>query len=122
LEKGCLDVYQPDVTFSGGFFQCRQLAAMVQAHGKLLSPHTWTNGIGMAANLQFAASLGQCPYFEFPYDPPNWTVESRDFLLTEPFRIDEDGYVRLPDKPGLGIELDEEKLTKYAAADLDRLI
>jgi L-alanine-DL-glutamate epimerase-like enolase superfamily enzyme len=95
---------------------------MVQAHGKVITPHTWTNGIGLAANLQFAASLGQCPYFEFPYDPPNWTVEARDFLLKEPFRIDEDGYIRLPDKPGLGIELDEEKLAKYEAADKERLI
>jgi len=122
LEKGCYDVYQPDVTFAGGFFQCRQLAAMVQAHGKVVTPHTWTNGIGFAANLQFAASLGQCPYLEFPYDPPTWTVEARDFLLTEPFRIDEDGCVRLPDKPGLGIELDEEKLAKYAASDPSRFI
>jgi len=122
LEKDCFDVYQPDVTFAGGFFQCRQIAAMAQAHGKMVSPHTWTNGIGLAANLHFAASLGQCPYLEFPYDPPNWTPEARDFMLTEPFRIDDEGYVKVPEAPGLGIELDEEKLKKYEAADASRLI
>ena len=122
LEKDCFDVYQPDVTFAGGFFQCRQIAAMAQAHGKMVSPHTWTNGIGLAANLHFAASLGHCPYLEFPYDPPNWTPEARDFMLAEPFRIDDEGYVKVPEAPGLGIELDEEKLKKYEAADASRLI
>ncbi len=122
LEKDCFDVYQPDVTFAGGFFQCRQIAAMAQAHGKMVSPHTWTNGIGLAANLHFAASLGHCPYLEFPYDPPNWTPEARDFMLAEPFRIDDEGYVKVPEAPGLGIELDEEKLKRYEAADASRLI
>jgi len=122
LEKDCFDVYQPDVTFAGGFFQCRQIAAMLQAHGKTITPHTWTNGIGFAANLHFAASLGSCPYLEFPYDPPNWTPEVRDFMLAEPFRIDAEGYVKVPQGPGLGIELDEEKLKRYEAADPSRLI
>ncbi len=122
LEKDCFDVYQPDVTFAGGFFQCRQIAAMVQAHGKMVTPHTWTNGIGLAANLHFAASLGHCPYLEFPYDPPSWTPEARDFMLAEPLRIDADGYVKAPEGPGLGIELDEEKLKKYEAADPSRLV
>jgi L-alanine-DL-glutamate epimerase-like enolase superfamily enzyme len=122
LDKGCYDVYQTEVTMAGGLFQGRQVAAMVQAHGKMITPHNWTNGIGFAAALQFAASLGQCPYFEFPYEPPAWTIEARDFLLKEPFRIDEEGYVHLPDKPGLGIELDEEKMAKFAAPDADRIV
>jgi L-alanine-DL-glutamate epimerase-like enolase superfamily enzyme len=122
LEKDCLDVYQPDVTFAGGFSQCRQIAAMAQARGKMVTPHTWTNGIGFAANLHFAASLGRCPYLEFPYDPPNWTPDARDFMLGETFRIDGEGYVKTPQAPGLGIELDEGKLKKYEAADPNRLI
>ena len=122
LEKDCFDVYQPDVTFAGGLLQCRQIAGMVHAHGKIITPHTWTNGIGFAANLHFAASLERCPYIEFPYDPPNWTPEARDFVLTEPFRIDAEGYVQVPQKPGLGIELDEEKLAKLKAADPSRLV
>ena len=122
LEKDCFDVYQPDVTFAGGLLQCRQIAGMVQAQGKTISPHTWSNGIGFAANLHFAASLERCPYIEFPYDPPSWTAEARDFALTEPFRIDAEGYVKVPQEPGLGIELDEEKLNKYVAADPSRLV
>ena len=57
-----------------------------------------------------AASLGLCPYLEFPYDPPKWTPEARDFMLAEPFRTDEEGYVKVPEGPGLGIELDDDAI------------
>lgn len=113
LEKGCLDVYQPDATFAGGISGARKVAAMAEAAGLQFAPHTWTNGIGFMANLHVAASVPNCPFIEFPYDPPSWTPEIRDFLLTEPLRIDSDGFIRLPDKPGLGIEIDQEKLGRY---------
>ncbi len=54
--------------------------------------------------------MSNCPFIEFPYDPPNWIPEYRDFMLTEPMTIDRDGYLHVPDKPGLGVELDEERL------------
>jgi D-galactarolactone cycloisomerase len=47
------------------------------------------------------------------YDPPNWTPAERDFLLKEPLMIDSEGYVALPQGPGLGIEIDEEKAQRY---------
>jgi len=113
LEKGCFDVYQPDCTFIGGISATRRIAAIVQAHGCVFSPHTWTNGIGFVANLHCAAAARIVPYIEFPYDPPNWLPEHRDFLFKKPIGIDAEGYVHLPEGPGLGIELDEEKLAKY---------
>jgi L-alanine-DL-glutamate epimerase-like enolase superfamily enzyme len=122
LEKGCYDVYQPDCTFIGGISTTRKIAAMVEAEGKVFTPHTWTNGVGMVANLHAAAASSRVPYIEFPYDPPVWAPEHRDFIFKEPIRIDAEGYVRLPDGPGLGIELDEEKLAKYEQADTSRLI
>ncbi len=122
LEKGCLDVYQPDCSFIGGISTTREIAAMVQAQGKVFTPHTWTNGIGLVANLHCAAASSHVPYIEFPYDPPNWRPEDRDFIFGEPIRIDSEGYVRVPQKPGLGIELDEEKLKRYEQADTRRLI
>jgi D-galactarolactone cycloisomerase len=79
----------------------------------MFSPHTWTNGIGLMANLHVAAAAPNCPFIEYPYDPPGWTPEIRDFLLTEPIRIDSEGYVQLPERPGLGLELDEDKLKRY---------
>jgi D-galactarolactone cycloisomerase len=113
LRHGCLDVYQPDATFAGGITTARKVAGMAEASGLSFAPHTWSNGIGVMANLHLAAAVPNCPFIEFPYDPPAWPVETRDFFLTEPVRIDADGAVVLPDKPGLGIELDEEKCAKY---------
>jgi L-alanine-DL-glutamate epimerase-like enolase superfamily enzyme len=113
LEKGCFDVYQPDATMIGGINATRRIAAMVEGAGKIFTPHTWTNGIGLVANLHCAAASRVVPYIEFPYDPPNWLPEHRDFLFKEPITIDSDGYVKIPDGPGLGIEIDEEKAAKY---------
>jgi L-alanine-DL-glutamate epimerase-like enolase superfamily enzyme len=122
LEKGCLDVYQPDCTMIGGISTTRKIAAMVEAEGKVFTPHTWTNGIGVVANLHCAAASARVPYVEFPYDPPNWLPEHRDFIFAEPLQIDAEGYVHLPQGPGLGIELDEDKLKKYEQGDTRRLI
>ena len=122
LEKGCFDVYQPDCTFIGGISTTREIAAMVKAAGKVFSPHTWTNGIGLVANLHCAAAASRVPYIEFPYDPPNWTPDARDFIFAEPLRIDAEGYVHVPQGPGLGLQLDEEKLKQYEQTDTRRLI
>jgi L-alanine-DL-glutamate epimerase-like enolase superfamily enzyme len=119
LEKGCFDVYQPDCTFIGGISTTRKIAAMVQERGKVFSPHTWTNGIGFVANLHCAAAARIVPYIEFPYDPPNWTPAQRDSLFREPIAIDDEGYVHLPEGPGLGLELDEDKLAKYETTRTD---
>ncbi len=113
LRHGCLDVYQPDATFAGGITSARTVAGMAEAAGLMFSPHTWSNGIGLTANLHLAAAVPNCPFIEFPHDPPSWTPDVRDFVLTEPVRIDAQGDVVLRDKPGLGIELDEEKCKKY---------
>jgi L-alanine-DL-glutamate epimerase-like enolase superfamily enzyme len=113
FRHGCLDVYQPDATFAGGISTARIVAGMAHAAGLAFAPHTWSNGIGIMANLHLAAAMPNCPYIEFPYDPPAWPVETRDFMLTEPVRIDKDGNAVLSDRPGLGIELDEEKLKHY---------
>jgi len=110
LEKKSFDVYQPDCTFAGGITVARKVAGMAEAAGFLFAPHTWTNGIGFAANLHVAAAASNCPFLEYPYDPPNWTESERDFMLTEPFTIDRDGYVHVPQKPGLGFDLDEGRL------------
>jgi len=113
LTHGCLDVYQPDATFAGGITGAKKVAGMAQAAGFLFAPHTWSNGIGVMANLHLAAAVPNAPFIEFPYDPPSWTPEIRDFVLTEPITIDGEGNVVLPDKPGLGIELDEDRIAQY---------
>jgi D-galactarolactone cycloisomerase len=100
-----LDVYQPDAVLSVGLLRERELAERVTARGHFFTPHTWTNGIGLLANLHLTAGVGGGPYLEFPYDPPGWTPERRDFMLAGPVRVDAEGFLTVPDRPGLGFEL-----------------
>jgi len=100
-----LDVYQPDAVLSVGLLRERELAERVTARGHFFTPHTWTNGIGLLANLHLTAGVGGGPYLEFPYDPTGWTPERRDFMLAESVRVDAEGFLTVPDRPGLGFEL-----------------
>ena len=110
LEAGALDVYQPDVVLSLGMSRCRLVAELAMQRNRHFTPHTWTNGLGLLANLHVAAGVGGGPYLEFPYDPPGWTPERRDFMLAEPLKIGADGCLYVPDLPGLGVVLDEGAL------------
>ena len=110
LRHGSLDVYQPDVVWSTGIWRARQLAQEVQAAGAVYSPHTWGDGLVLLANLHVVAAVSTAPFVEFPYDPPHWTPEHRDFILPEPILPDDDGYLTLSDSPGLGVEIDWQAL------------
>jgi D-galactarolactone cycloisomerase len=105
LDAGALDIYQPDAVLAVGLLRAKEVAERAQAGGRRYTPHTWTNGIGLLVNLHVAAGIGAAPYLEFPYDPPSWTPERRDFVLAEPLRLDKDGCLVVPDRPGLGVIL-----------------
>jgi L-alanine-DL-glutamate epimerase-like enolase superfamily enzyme len=114
LDRDALDVFQPDVVLSLGISGARTLADLVLRRNRWFTPHTWTNGIGLLANLHVCCGVGGGPFLEFPYDPPGWTPERRDFMLASPLQIDDSGCLRAPAGPGLGIELDEEAVARYA--------
>jgi D-galactarolactone cycloisomerase len=105
-----LDVYQPDAVLAVGLLRAKELALRVLERGRWFTPHTWTNGIGLLANLHLTAAVGGGPYIEFPYDPPGWTPERRDFMLAEPICVDSDGCLAVPRRPGLGFELADASL------------
>jgi L-alanine-DL-glutamate epimerase-like enolase superfamily enzyme len=115
VEADAFDVHQPDVVLAAGMLRTRTVAEVALARNRWFTPHTWTNGIGLLANLHVAAGVGGGPYIEFPYDPPGWTAERRDFMLAEPIRPGPDGVLRVPAAPGLGIVLDEAAVRRYAA-------
>jgi L-alanine-DL-glutamate epimerase-like enolase superfamily enzyme len=115
LRHDCLDVFQPDCCCTQGITGLRQLAADVVAAGKVFTPHTWGNGIGLLANAHLTAGSVGAPFLEFPFDPPEWTTARRDFLLTETVEVDEDGWITLSDRPGLGCTLDEDALARTAS-------
>ena len=105
-----LDVYQPDAVLAVGLLRAKELALRVLERGRWFTPHTWTNGIGLLANLHLTAAVGGGPYIEFPYDPPGWTPERRDFMLAESTCVDSDGCLAVPRRPGLGFELADASL------------
>jgi D-galactarolactone cycloisomerase len=113
IYRHCYDILQPDVTLACGILNGVKIAGMAEAAGLLVNPHTWTNGIGFAANLQLMGAIPNCTFCEFPYDPPGWVPEARDAMLSEPFGIDDEGFVKLPEGPGLGIEVDMEKVRAF---------
>lgn len=108
-----LDVYQPDAVWSTGVVRARQIAAEVHAAGAIYSPHTWGDGLVLLANLHVAAALSHAPFVEFPFDPPFWIPESRDFVMPQPIKPDADGSVTLSDAPGLGVEIDWERIEPF---------
>ncbi|HEV8697657.1 MAG TPA: mandelate racemase/muconate lactonizing enzyme family protein [Candidatus Limnocylindrales bacterium] len=115
LDADAFDVYQPDVVLAGGMLRTRTLAELALARNRWFTPHTWTNGLGLLANLHVAAGVGGGPFIEFPYDPPGWTTDRRDAFLAEPMRPDADGLLHVPAAPGLGAVLDEAAIERYAA-------
>ncbi len=113
LEADALDVYQPDVVLAVGMSRARLIGELALMKNRWFTPHTWTNGLGLLANLHVVAGVGGGPFLEFPYDPPGWTPERRDFFLSEPITLGRDGCVSVPQRPGLGVRVDEAALIRY---------
>lgn len=96
-------ILQGDSVFSEGMFEMRKAAVLAEAYHKLFIPHTWSNPCGLMANMQVAASLPNCPWFELPFEPPAYTVEMYADVFKEGIKL-EDGFIHVPDRPGLGFE------------------
>jgi L-alanine-DL-glutamate epimerase-like enolase superfamily enzyme len=114
VDEGALDVVQPDVVLAVGLLRARTVAEYAMLRHRWFTPHTWTNGLGLMANLHVAAGVGGGPYVEFPYDPPGWTPHRRDFFLAQPVLPDDTGCLRVPAGPGLGVEIDAGAVSRWA--------
>ncbi len=127
IQRRCYHIFQPDATFAGGIAQVFEVAKLCREHGLIYSPHTWTNGIGFAVNLQLMAASGfaEEKELEYPINPPGWTVEARDRILETPF-LHRNGKIMTPGSPGLGITINRKALSKfgkrYFVMDRKRLI
>ena len=110
IVRGKVPVIQPDVARCGGLTEARKIAALASAHGVTVAPHTGASGaVSIVASMHYAASLSNFYVFEYMY-PENPLRE--DILKADVFKC-ENGYMKIPDEPGLGIELDEENIAKY---------
>ena len=107
-----VDVIQNDVVLAGGVLGCHRVATWAREVGADWSPHTWSTGYGLLANLHVALAWSDAEYLEVPFDPPGWSVEVRDFMLPEQLHL-ENGWLVAPPGPGLGIEPDLNALEKW---------
>jgi D-galactarolactone cycloisomerase len=114
VERRCYSIFQPDAVFAGGIAQALRLASLCRENDLSYTPHTWTNGVGFAINLQvfLASGFAEDRRLEYPYDEPGWVPEARDAMLTQPF-LHEKGRLQPPTTPGLGIDIDRRALRKH---------
>jgi L-alanine-DL-glutamate epimerase-like enolase superfamily enzyme len=110
-DRGQLDVLQPDVGRVGGFTEARKVCQIAADRGRLVIPHCWKTGIGIAASAHLSAACGHSPYIEFL---PAELSESplRRELVQDELQM-KNGRIELPQKPGLGVELNEEVLEQF---------
>ena len=112
MDRGNIDVAQPDIGRVGGITEAMRVAQMAQDRGKLIVPHCWKTGIGAAATAHFAAATSNCLFIEFL--PPSVAESAlRRDLVQEELQI-ADGKLDLPRRPGLGIELNAEAVLRFA--------
>lgn len=108
LEQRAFDIVQPDCTKCGGLTEAWRIAWMAYENNVQWVPHGWNTALGLASDLHLAAAMPTSRYVEFLTPSPYI-----DEIITEPFRPDEEGYLQVPDRPGLGIELDPEAMERY---------
>lgn len=109
IERRAVDILQPDCTKNGGLSESRRLAWLCFDHNITLVPHGWNTAMGLAADLQFSAAIPRARYVE--YLTPCAYI---DDLTTEPFVIDAEGNLTIPTLPGLGVDIDLDKLKRFA--------
>ncbi len=116
VERNCYDVLQPEAMVGETMTQIRKACAYAEMHHKLCAPHHGGGGMGFVAHLHLCAAIPNCPFVEVFHDLPGFTSDVFQWYLAEPIRIDPvDGCMPLPQKPGFGVELDEDKIRRYAS-------
>lgn len=111
MDIGLVDVAQPDVGRVGGLTEAMRVCEMAKQRNRLIVPHCWKTGIGISASLHMAAVTPHCPYIEYM---PSELCDSllRKELVRDELRI-VDGKLALPEKPGLGVELNAKAIEKF---------
>ena len=105
-----MDVLQPDIGRVGGFTEAIKVCQIAAERGRLIVPHCWKSGIGIAASAHLAAATACCPYVEFLPAELSESALRRELLARDLSYVD--GKILLPEKPGLGIELNRAALEK----------
>lgn len=114
MDRGLVDVAQPDVGRVGGLTEARRVCDLARDRGRLIVPHCWKTGIGIAASAHLSAATAHCPYVEFLPASLSEAPLRRELVCDELQPID--GRLPLPRKPGLGVEINRETLDRYCVS------
>jgi len=108
IEETRIDVVQPDISRCGGLTEAKKIAMLAEDANILCVPHAFKTGVLVAASIQLIAALPHAPFLEFSVTASGIRKE----ILVNPF-VQKDGFVEVPQTPGLGIELNMEAIRKY---------
>ena len=109
ITRGAVDIVQPDIAWTGGFSEGKRIAAFAQAHHRMVAPHAFGSAVLLMASLHYAASISNGLVLEWDQNPNGLRTD----LLKHDWKLEGDSTIKLPERPGLGIELDRSALDRY---------
>lgn len=109
IRERAIDLAQPDLAWSGGFTECRKIADLAYANHMEVAPHCFSSAVNLMASLHFLGAYPNGGMLEFDQNPNGLRTD----IMKDLVAIDSRGYVEIPDKPGLGIELDMEAIERF---------
>jgi len=114
MDRGKVKVVQPDMGRVGGLTEARRVCELAKERGLTVVPHLWKTGISIAAAAHMAIATPHCAFIEFLPVELSESALRKDLLTTELHMID--GKIPIPDRPGLGVELNREALARFKEA------
>jgi L-alanine-DL-glutamate epimerase-like enolase superfamily enzyme len=112
VEKGAYDLFQPESMVLDGITALRKIGVLAELHNKQIVPHHGGGTIGVIAHLHLVASWPHAPYLELLHDPPIGDYRHRFAMMSNAPQVDKDGFIAVPQGPGLGIEVDRSMVAK----------
>ena len=116
FQNQSVDIAQPDICAAGGITEVKRIAAMANTFGVELVPHSWGTGVALHAAMHLISNLDANPgrmYQSAPWLELDRTENALRDVLTEPLIIPQDGMLKVPEKPGLGVDINEDALAEF---------
>lgn len=109
---GAYDLYQPEAMVLDGMTPMRKIGTLAELHNKQIVPHHGGGNIGVIAQLHMVASWQHAPFLELLHDPPIGDYRHRFSIMANPPLVGPDGYIPVPQGPGLGVDIDRSLVQK----------
>jgi D-galactarolactone cycloisomerase len=117
LRQDIFDIIQPEVMLAEGATVLRKIASLAEAFGRQIVPHNGGGNLGTIAHLHLIASWRNAPYIELLHDPPIGDYRHGFVMMQNPPFVDREGFMPLPEGPGLGVEINRDLLAYNRARD-----